>query len=173
MLPLAVKAALRARESAEKLRALEPELKRLQERFKNDPRRLWSETRLLHQRNDIKALSGVSMLSMLVQAPLGFAVYKVVVENVARAGRFLWMGDLARPDALIVGIAALVASLSVLLAPNNGSAGGQKANAVMMAVITVVIAWRLAAGVGLYWVGSNVVGVAQSLIVRRIVRRSR
>ena len=173
MLPLAVKAALRARESAERLRALEPELRRLRERHSNDPKRMWAETRALHQQHDIRMLSGISMLRMVVQAPLGFAVYKVVVENVARAGRFLWMADLARPDALITGIAASVASLAVVLAPSNGSAVNNRWNALVMGLITVVIAWRLASGVGLYWVGSNAVGVAQSLIVRRITRRAR
>ena len=105
MLPLAVKAALRARESAERLRALEPELRRLRERK--------------------------------------------------------------------TGIAASIASLAVVLAPSNGSAVNNRWNALVMGLITVVIAWRLASGVGLYWVGSNAVGVAQSLIVRRITRRAR
>lgn len=172
-LPLAVKAALRARESSERLRALEPELKRLREFHARDPRRLWTETRVLHQQHNIQMMPGIAWLSMFVQAPLGFAVYKVVAENVARAGRFLWMTDLARPDVLITGIAASVASVAVLLAPTNGTASNNKLNAIVMGVMTVVIAWRLASGVGLYWVGSSVVGVAQSLIVRRIARRTR
>jgi len=173
MLPLAVKAALRVRESGERLRALEPELKRLRERHGNDPKRVWAETRALQQQHNIQMMPGIAWLNMFVQAPLGFAVYKVVAENVTRAGRFLWMADLARPDVLIAGIAASIASLAVVLAPTNGGAATNRVNAVMMGVITVVIAWRLASGVGLYWVGSNVVGVAQSLIVRRIARRAR
>ncbi len=173
MLPLAIKAALRARESSEKLRALEPELKRLRERHASDPKQLWAETRALRQQHNIQMMPGIAQINMLVQAPLGFAVYKVVVEGVARAGRFLWVADLARPDVFITGIAASVASLAVLLAPANGGGANNKVNALVMGVITVVIAWRLAAGVGLYWVGSSVVGVAQSLIVRRIVRRAR
>ncbi|MEP6836342.1 MAG: YidC/Oxa1 family membrane protein insertase [Gemmatimonas sp.] len=173
MLPLAVKAAIKGRESAERLKALEPELKLLQERYAKDPKRMWTESAALRQKHGIEMMPGTAKLQMLIQAPLGFAVYKVVAENVTRAGRFLWMADLARPDVLITGIAASVASLAVLLAPTNGGANN-KVNAVVMGAITVVIAWRLAAGVGLYWVGSNVVGVVQSLIVRRIVnRRSR
>lgn len=173
MLPLAVKVALQARESNERLRALEPELKRLRERLADDPTRQWTEARALHRQHNIQMMPKIAWISALVQAPLGFAVYKVIVENVARAGRFLWMADLARPDMLITGIAASVASLAVFLAPVNGGAANNKLNALMMGVITITIAWRLAAGVGLYWVGSNVVGVAQSLIVRRIVRRVR
>lgn len=171
MLPLAVKAALMARESSARLRALHPELKRLRERHAGDSKQIWAETRALHQQHNIQMMPGIAWLNMCVQAPLGFAVYKVVAENAARAGRFLWMTDLARPDVLITGIAASVASLAVLLAPAVSGTASNRMNALMMGAITIVIAWRLASGVGLYWVGSNVVGVAQSLILRRIVRR--
>lgn len=172
MLPLAIKVALRSRESAERLRALEPDLKRLREKHAKDPQRLWTETRALHQQHNIQAMPAIAKLSMAVQAPLGMAVYRVVAENATRAGRFLWMADLARPDVFITGIAATVASLAVLLAPSTPGSNS-KVNAVLVAVVTVAITWRLVAGVGLYWVGSSAVGVAQSLILRRIASRPR
>ncbi len=106
---------------------------------------------------------------MLVQFPLGIAVYRVVTENATRAGRFLWISDLARPDFFITSLAATAASLAILLAPSNNA--GNKTMAAITAVFTVVMVWKLAAGVGLYWVGSSTVGVAQSLIVRGIVAR--
>lgn len=172
MLPLAIKVALRARESSERLRALEPELKRLRERHQKNPQRLWAETRALHRQHNIQAMPGIAVLSMAVQAPLGMAVYRVIVENASRAGRFLWMADLARPDVFITGIAATAASLAVLLAP-SGPNVNNKVNALIVGVVTVAITWRLVAGVGLYWVGSSAVGVAQSLILRRVTRRPR
>lgn len=171
LLPLAIKVMLRGRESAERLRALEPELKRLGERHKNDPAKLWAETRVLHQKHDVRLMPKGALTSMLIQMPLGMAVYRVVTENAARAGRFLWMSDLARPDFFITSLAAGVASLAILLAPNNGASN--KGLAAITAVFTVVMVWKLAAGVGLYWVGMSTVGVAQSLIVRRIVARKR
>lgn len=172
MLPLAIKVALRARESSERLRALEPELKRLRERHEKNPQRLWAETQALRKQHNIQAMPGIALLSMAVQAPLGMAVYRVIVENASRAGRFLWMADLARPDVFITGIAATAASLAVLLAP-SGAGVNNKVNAVIVGVVTVAITWRLVAGVGLYWVGSSAVGVAQSLILRRVTKRSR
>lgn len=172
MLPLAIKVALRARESSERLRALEPELKRLRERHQKNPQRLWAETRALHRQHNIQAMPGIAVFSMAVQAPLGMAVYRVIVENASRAGRFLWMADLARPDVFITGIAATAASLAVLLAP-SGPNVNNKVNALIVGVVTVAITWRLVAGVGLYWVGSSAVGVAQSLILRRVTRRPR
>lgn len=171
LLPLAIKVTLRGRESAERLRALEPELKRLRDRHQKDPAKLWAETRVLHQKHDIRMMPKGAFANMLVQLPLGMAVYRVVTENAARAGRFLWMSDLARPDFFITLLAAGIASLAILLAPNNGASN--KSMAVITAVFTVVMVWKLAAGVGLYWVGMSTVGVAQSLIVRRIVTKKR
>lgn len=172
MLPLAIKVALRSRESAERLRALEPQLKRLREKHARDPQRLWTETRALHQQHNIQMIPGIALLSTAIQAPLGMAVYRVIVENAARAGRFLWMADLARPDVFITGIAATAASLAVLLTPGAPGANN-RVNAVIVGLVTVAITWRLVAGVGLYWVGSSAVGVAQSVILRRVTKRSR
>lgn len=85
----------------------------------------------------------------------------------------IWLAfiDLIRTLLPSLSHVASVASLAVLLAPTVSGFASNRMNALMMGAITIVIAWRLASGVGLYWVGSNVVGVAQSLILRRIVRR--
>lgn len=171
LLPLAIKVALRGLESAERLRAIEPELKRMRERHKADPAKLWAETRVLHQKHNVRLMPKGSLTSMFIQLPLGMAVYRVVTENASRAGRFLWMSDLARPDFFITSLAAGIASLAILLAPTNNA--GNKSMAVLTAVFTVVMVWKLAAGVGLYWVGMSSVGVAQSLIVRGIIARRR
>ena len=172
LLPLAVRIALRARESAERLKALEPDLVRLRDRHKTDPARLWTETRVLHKQHDIRMMPKGTFANMLVQFPLGVAVYRVVTENASRAGRFLWMSDLARPDLFVTSLAATAASLAILLAPSGNA--NNRGVALVTAVFTAVMVWKLAAGVGLYWVGSSTVGVAQSLIVRGVVaRRSR
>lgn len=166
LLPMAVRLALRARESAERLKAIEPELKRLRERFEKDPARMWAETQALQKKHGIRLMPKGAFANMLIQLPLGAAVYRVVAENASKAGRFLWMSDLARPDLFITSLAATGASLALLAAPSGGS---NKSMAIFTAILTAAMVWKLSAGVGLYWVGSSVVGVAQSLVVRGIV----
>jgi membrane protein insertase Oxa1/YidC/SpoIIIJ len=46
-----------------------------------------------------------------------------------------------------------------------------RTSAALAAVATFLLAWRLSAGVGLYWVASNAVGAVQSLLVRRAASR--
>src|SRR5689334_22937741 len=103
---------------------------------------------------------GIIMLSLLVRLALLPLTFRLAL----RAARFLWIGDLSRPDALVASVAAGLAGAAVVAGPSSGSS---KVAAALAAATTFLIAWRLSAGVGLYWVASNVVGVVQSLLVRR------
>lgn len=107
--------------------------------------------------------------SMLVQAPIYGALYSAI----AGAGRgirgFLWVRDLAAPDVGVAFAAAALAALAARLDPNATAASRAW---VAAAAVAFVFAWRIAAGVGLYWVASNVVGVGQSLVLRLADGRS-
>lgn len=75
---------------------------------------------------------------------------------------FLWISDLARPDALVALLSALLAGVAVGAGPSTS-----KAAIAMNIIVTGVLAWRLSASVGLYWVASNTVGAVQSIVLRR------
>lgn len=164
LLPLTYRLALRAREYQMALGRLKPELDALQQRYGTQPLRLAQETRALQARNGIGVGPKGSFLGALVQMPIGLGVYSTIGSVAKRAVRFLWIHDLSRPDALVASAAAGLAGAAVAAGP---SSTGSRASAALAAGITFVVAWRLSAGVGLYWVASNVVGVVQSLLVRR------
>jgi YidC/Oxa1 family membrane protein insertase len=166
LLPLTLRLALRAREHAAIVRGLEPRLAALRQRHVNDPVALARATHELHAANGIGLAPKGTLLGMLAQMPIGAGVYQVIRESTLRAARFLWVGDLSRPDALIASVAAGLAGAAVVAGPSSGTS---KVPAALAAATTFLIAWRLSAGVGLYWVASNVVGVVQSLLVRRAV----
>ncbi|MEP6765657.1 MAG: YidC/Oxa1 family membrane protein insertase [Gemmatimonadaceae bacterium] len=172
LLPLSVKVALRSYQNSQKLLTLQPEIKRLQERYKQDPVRAAREVQALHKQHCIQFMSRLALLNAIVQMPLGLAVYRVITENAARAGRFFFIADLARPSMLVTAIAATLTSLGILIMPTT-TPNGRVSNAVLSSLIIAFIVWRLASGVGLYWVGSSAVGAVQSLIVRRMVLRKR
>jgi len=157
LLPLTLRLALRAREHQAVLRGLEPQLAALKKRHAEDPLALARAQRDLHAANGVGIMPKGSLLGTMVQMPIGAGVYEVIRESTLRAARFLWIGDLSRPDALVASVAA------------GSSSGSSKVAAALAAATTFLIAWRLSAGVGLYWMASNVVGVVQSLLVRRAV----
>lgn len=164
LLPLTYRLALRAHEYQMALRRLKPQLDALQQRYGAQPLRLAQETRALQAKNDIGVAPKGTLLGALVQMPIGAGIYQTIGSVAKRAVRFLWVHDLSRPDALVASVAAGLAGAAVAAGP---SSTGSRASAVVAAGITFVVAWRLSAGVGLYWVASNVVGVVQSLLVRR------
>jgi len=163
LLPLTLRLAIRAHEHRVVVERLKPQLEALSKRHKNDPVRLALATRELHAANGIGLTPKGSLLGALVQMPLGVGVYQTVASIAKRTARFLWIHDMSRPDALVASVAAGLAGAAVMAAP---SAGSSRASAALTAGITFLLAWRLSAGVGLYWVASNVITVAQSLLLR-------
>jgi len=169
LLPLTYRLAIRAHEYNASLRRLKPELDALQRRHANQPLRLAQETRALQARNGIGVAPKGTFLGALVQMPIGAGLYQTIGAIAKRTVRFLWVHDLSRPDALVASVAAGLAGAAVAAGP---SSSGSRASAALAAGVTFLVAWRLSAGVGLYWVASNVVGVVQSLLVRRATATS-
>ena len=166
LLPLTYRLALRAQEYQAALRRLKPQLDALQRRHANQPLRLAQETRALQARNGIGMAPKGTFLGAVVQMPIGAGLYQTIGWIAKRAARFLWVHDLSRPDALVASVAAGLAGAAVVAGP---SSPGSRVSAALAAGVTFFVAWRLSAGVGLYWVASNVVSVVQSLLVRRAV----
>ena len=166
LLPLTLRMAYRSIDLQAALKKLQPQLTRIQKKHRNDPRRALEETARLHQRHGIKFLDGRSFLSLLVQAPLFFGLLAAVRRGVSSTGRFLWIRNLTTPDPLLAGICAVVAGLSAVIASNVPEQ--QRALAfVLPAVLTLIFLWRLTSGVIIYSFASGMVGLVQSLLVRR------
>ena len=168
LLPLTLRLAVRAHEHALALRKLTPAIEALRKRHRNDA------VALVRAEQKLRATAGIglapkgSLLGALIQMPIGAGVYQTVAGSAQRAARFLWVGDLSRPDALVASIAAGLAGAAVAAGPSSTSS---RFGAVVAAGVTFLLAWRLSAGVGLYWVASNVVSVVQSFLVRRAAAR--
>lgn len=167
LLPLTLRLAIRAHEYQVIVKRLKPRLDALQSRHGANPARLARETRELYSANGIGMAPKGTFLGAVVQMPIGAGVYQTIASIGKRAVRFLWVHDLSRPDALVASIAAGLAGAAVMAGPSSPTS---RLTAGLAALSTFLIAWRLSAGVGLYWVASNVVGVVQSALVRRAAR---
>ena len=164
LLPLTVRLAIRAREYEAAKRRLEPKVEALRKRYATRPVALIAATRELYAANGIGAAPKGSVLGTLVQLPIGGGIYQTIASVAKHAARFFWIGDLSRPDALVASVAAGLAGAAVMAGPASPMS---RTSAALAAGFTFLVAWRMSAGVGLYWAASNVVGVIQSLLVRR------
>jgi YidC/Oxa1 family membrane protein insertase len=170
LLPLTLRLAYRALEVQAAVKRIEPQLARVREKYKTDQRRMLEETARLYQANGIKLVDGGSLVGAAVQAPIFFGLFSAIQRGLAAGGRFLWIKDLALPDAPLAWCCALVTGLSVALGPTLPAA--QRMPAILIpALLTLFFLSRLAAGLSLYTLASSLVGLVQAVLVRRRAAR--
>lgn len=170
LLPLTLRAARQARAQQARLAAIQPEADALQRRYANDPARRMRETQLLHARHGIKLLSPGGLLGMLVQLPLLSGLFSAVRAGLGARVRFLWIGDLARPDTLLVlAVTILTAGATMLMPKPPGGAGSSSTLVVLLlsATGTFVFLWSASSAVALSVGAGSLVSGLQSWLVAR------
>ncbi|MEQ5788531.1 membrane protein insertase YidC [Erythrobacter sp. NFXS35] len=163
------------------MKAVQPKMKEIQERFKDDKQRQQQEIMKLYKDEKVNPLSGC--LPMLIQIPIFFALYKVLVLAIEmRHEPFaLWIRDLSAPDPahilnlfgllpfevagfLAIGPLAILLGITMWLTfrlnPTAMDPIQQQMFAIMPWILMFVMA-PFAAGLLLYWVTSNLLTLAQ------------
>jgi YidC/Oxa1 family membrane protein insertase len=171
LLPLTLRSARYARAQQEKIARLQPELERLQRRFKSDSARLLAETRALHRRHDIAMANGATFASFAIQLPLLGALFSAVRNGLGARVPFLWIGDLARGDttllALVSGMSALAAAVAPIV---PGSQVGARTSAIIAGLLTLLFLWSTSSAVALSVGAGSAVSALQSWLLRRDAR---
>jgi YidC/Oxa1 family membrane protein insertase len=92
-------------------------------------------------------------------------LYSSIRNSLTTSGAFQWIRSLASPDFLLTLVILSLTGFSAYLMP---SASGQMRSTliVLQVVVTFFIVWKLAAGLGLYWASSSLVGMFQTLWLR-------
>jgi YidC/Oxa1 family membrane protein insertase len=170
LLPLTLRLAHRALDVQAAMKKLEPELLKIRKTHKEDPKRIWEETARLHQQNGIKVVQGGSILGMLVQVPLFLGLFAAVQRGLSGSGQFLWIKDLMKSDPLLACVCAALTGLSVSLGSNIPES--QRTVAIVLPTgLTLLFLWRMSSGVAIYSLSSSLVGVLQSLLIRRRIAK--
>jgi YidC/Oxa1 family membrane protein insertase len=159
--------------SALKMQKIAPQIKALQEKYKkyklNDPRRAEQNEELaaLYKREGVNPVGGC--LPMIIQLPFLYAFYamlRIAIE--LRHANWLWVKDLASPDPTHLLPIAIIVTMFLMqrFTPQAGmDPMQQRMMNVMMPVMMGWISWNLSAGLGVYWVISNMLqGVQQMWI---------
>ncbi len=97
ILPFNIKAA----KSTQGMQRIQPEVKKLQEKYKDDPQQLNAETMKLYKEKNVSMVGGC--LPSLLPLPILMALYWVFMGIKGIDGSsFLWIKDLAAPDKLFI-----------------------------------------------------------------------
>jgi YidC/Oxa1 family membrane protein insertase len=165
LLPLTIKLARRTRRNQETMRALQPEIEQLKKRFEKKPERLFEEMSKLYRKHDCSPFDLPTLIGSFVQLPVFGILYSSIRSSITASSSFLWIRNLASPDLLLTLAVLALAGISAYWMP--ATAGQRRSTLVLIqVVITLVFIWRLAAGLSLYWVSSNAVGIFQAVWLR-------
>jgi YidC/Oxa1 family membrane protein insertase len=169
----------RSMKSMQKLQVIGPEMKALQERYKDDRERLNQEMTGLWKRTGINpaAAMGGGCVPMLIQFPFLIALYFALQASIElRHAPFLgWIQDLSVPETLFEIAGVPIRLLPLLMGatmiaqqrmtPTPTADPQQRQMMMWMSVVFIFLFYQFASGLVLYWFVSNLLGIAQQLLV--------
>ncbi len=151
------------------LQAVQPLMKELQDRHKNDPQRLQQEMFKLYKEHSVNPLGGC--WPMLVPMPVLFALFFVFQNTIElRGASFLWLPDLSRPDPFY--IIPLIMGLSMFGLSKVGQMGMEpnpqmKMMLYVMPAMMTFLFLNFASGLNLYYAVSNIASIPQQWMLAR------
>jgi YidC/Oxa1 family membrane protein insertase len=171
LLPLTIKLARRAQRNQEILRTLQPEIDELKKRFAKKPERLWAEIGGLYRKHNYNPFDVPTLVGSFAQLPIFAMLYSTIRVALKEGTPFLWIKNLASPDFILTLVILLFTGMSACLMPNV-SGNARTTMMMIQLVVTCLIVWKLAAGLGLYWASSSLVGLFQTMWLRIPVRQT-
>ncbi len=167
MFPITLRIARATRAHQQAMKKLQPELERIRKRFRKQPERIAEESQKLFQENGVSPIPYASCLGGLAQAPLYIAMYSAVRRVAAAGGRFLWIGNIAKPDLLLAIAVTGLTYASITHSTADLSQQGRPALLFLPVLASFfVLAWS-SAGVALYWGVSAAASLTQSVLIER------
>jgi YidC/Oxa1 family membrane protein insertase len=164
--------------SMKRMQALQPQMKAIQEKYKEEPVKAQKKVMELWKQNKVSPLGGC--LPMALQMPVFFGFYRMIQSAIElRGAKFLWIKDLSKPDTLFVipGVnfpfnllplimGATMLWQSHLTPPSPGVDPTQQKIMRYMPLIFLVILYNFSSGLALYWTVNNLLTIAQTKMTK-------
>lgn len=158
--------------SMAKMRSLQPRMKALQERYKDDRPALSQATMELYKREKVNPAAGC--LPILIQMPFFLAFYWVLLESVEmrQAPFALWITDLSTRDPYF--ILPLIMGAAMLMQQKLNPAPADPVQAKVMQIMPIMFTGFFAffpSGLVLYWVTNTLLSIAQQWKINKVVEQ--
>ena len=153
-----------------KTMALQPRVEELKQKYADDKQKMTQETMKLYKEHGASPLGGC--LPMLLPWPVLIALFFVFQNTIQLRGEsFLWLPDLSAPDPLYILPLFMGASMFLLQYISMKTAGtaSQQMKMMMyiMPLLMVVLFFRFASGLNLYYSVVNIATIPQQLIIAK------
>jgi YidC/Oxa1 family membrane protein insertase len=169
--------------SAKKMQALQPQIKALNEKYKDlplrDPRKQEQQAEMmeLYKKHGVNPVGGC--VPMVLQLPFLIAYYTVLgVAIEMRGASWLWISDLSQPEAgFFASLGPPIRALPLLLivtqflqqkmTPSPGMDPAQQKMMLFMPLVLGFMFYGQSSGLVLYWLTGGLVGIAQQWLLSR------
>jgi YidC/Oxa1 family membrane protein insertase len=155
---------------SQKMKALQPQMKRLQEMYKGDPQRLNREMLAMYQRHGLRFMGMEGCLPALIQMPVFFALYAVLSKTyeLRHAPWMGWIRDLSVKDPfyvlpVLMG-GAMFAQQKIMTSSSDPT---QRQLMYIMPVMFTFIFLKMPSGLVIYWLTQNILSLALQLFLLR------
>ena len=160
--------------SMKAVQEMQPKVKALQEKYKDNKERLQTEIASLYKENKVNPLSGC--LPLIVQMPILMGIFFAIKEYTYQGPTgFLWIANLQQGTSLTdpsdpYFIIPLLCALTTYVQQKQTTTEMTQQNKMMLIFMPVFIGYitiTFPAGLGIYWVVSNLVQIAQQWFMYR------
>jgi YidC/Oxa1 family membrane protein insertase len=152
-----------------KMQAIQPEMQRLQEQYKNEPQKMQQEVMQLYRREGVNPFSGC--WPMLLPWPVLLALFFVLANTIELRGQaFLWLPDLSLKDPHFV--LPVLMGLSMFGLNKIGMSGmppnpQTKMMLYFLPIMMTVMFLNFASGLNLYYFVQNLASIPQQWMLAR------
>lgn len=164
---------LKSFESTSKIQKIQPEIKKLQEKYKNQPEKMQKETAELYKLYKVNPFGGC--LPILIQIPIFFALFSTLSNSIELRGSgfFLWITDLSRPDTLgylagiPINILPILMGLTMFFQQKMmpmADTGGSQQMLLLMPILLTFLFWGFPSGLVLYWLVNNLLSIGEQYL---------
>ncbi|MBG88516.1 MAG: hypothetical protein CMO80_16670 [Verrucomicrobiales bacterium] len=162
--------------SMKRMAELQPEMKKLQDKYKDDPQKMNRKMMEFWKENNVNPMGGC--WPMLLQLPVFLGFFTMLRSAVElRGGQFLWVTDLAAPDTIghLAGFPINILPIlmgvtmfwqSSLTPASPGMDPTQQKIMRYLPLIFVVFLYNFASALTLYWTVQNLLSVLQTKITK-------
>lgn len=169
-----------------KMKELQPEINAIKERHGSDALKMNEEMTKIYKREKLNPLAGC--LPILVQIPVFFALYKVLLVSIEMRHTpfYGWIRDLSAPDPsnlftlfslvpwtppdwLHVGIYPILMGVTMFIQQKLSPPPADKTTYrvfMMLPLLFTFLLAKMAAGLVIYWTFSNVLAIAQQVLIK-------
>jgi len=164
------------------LQALQPKIKEIQEKYKNDRQRMQQEMMRFYQENKVNPLA--SCLPLILQLPIFFALFRLLrgtsfEKDVQQGGEASWFfieSVIEKPHGaetvilMVLFAASMAVSTLVTMRSSPSTAGNQQYLMIgAFSLVSLFFVPTFPAGLSLYWITTNCWTILQSYVASKVI----